>query len=90
MKYMDIFTDAVSHFTRIPPDFIKGYLKSFAIDQGKQGDLLNYVMQIDFPEIEAAILLSDLKSGDLQSAIKFFGKSFDVIRQEEQRQALVN
>jgi hypothetical protein len=87
---MDIFTNAVSHFTCIPPDFIKGYLKSFTNKQGEQGELLNYIMQIDFPEIEAAILLSDLKSRDLQSTIKFFSNSFDAIRQEEQRQALVN
>ncbi len=90
MKYMDIFTNAISHFTSIPPDFVKGYLKTFTIAQGNKGELLNYIMQIDFPEIEASILLSDLKSGDLQTTIKFFNNSFDVIRQEEQRQALVN
>jgi hypothetical protein len=90
MKYMDIFTDAVSYFTNIPPEFIKGYLKTYSIANGNKGDLLDYIMDIEFPEIEAIVLLHDLKSGDLESTIRFFNNSFDIIRTEELRQALVN
>jgi hypothetical protein len=90
MKYMDIFTDAVSYFTNIPPDFIKGYLKNYVGVSENNADLLNYIMDVEFPEIEAIVLLNDLKSGSLEATISFFNNSFQVIRNEEQRQAIVN
>ena len=90
MTYIDIFSDAVSHFTNIPQKFIKDYIKSFSRHNGRKGMLIDQIMNIEFPEIEAIVLLSDLKSGDLNNTLRFFNNSFDVIRQEEMRQALVN
>jgi hypothetical protein len=90
MTYIDIFSDAVSHFTNIPQDFVKDYIKSFSRLNGRKGVLIDEIMNIEFPEIEALILLSDLKSGDLKSTMNFLTNSFDVIRQEEIRQSMVN
>lgn len=90
MTYIDIFSDAISHFTNIPQDFVKDYIKSFSRLNGRKGALIDQIMSIDFPEVEALILLNDLKSGNLDNTLKFLMNSFDVIRQEESRQALVN
>jgi len=90
MTYIDIFSDAVSHFTNIPQEFVKDYIKSFSRLNGRKGVLIDEIMNVDFPEIEALILLSDLKSGDLNSTMNFLTNSFDVIRQEEIRQSMVN
>jgi len=87
---MDIFSDAVSHFTDIPQEFIKKYINNLSRTNGKNGLLFDYIMDIDFPEIEALILLNDLKSGDLDSTIDFFNNSFEIIREEESRQAIAN
>ncbi|ROL60187.1 hypothetical protein D9V86_09690 [Bacteroidetes/Chlorobi group bacterium ChocPot_Mid] len=90
MTYIDIFSDAISHFTNIPQDFVKDYIKSFSRLNGKKGVLIDQIMSIDFPEVEAMILLNDLKSGNLDNTLRFLMNSFDVIRQEEIRQSLVN
>ena len=90
MKYVDIFSNAISHFTNIPEEFVRDYLENFVRSEGYDTELMNYILDIDFPEIEGAILLQDLKTGDLQSTIKFFSNSFNVIKEEEQRQAMVN
>lgn len=90
MTYIDIFSDAISHFTNIPQDFVKDYIKSFSRLNGKKGVLIDQIMNIDFPEVEALILLNDLKSGNLDNTLRFLMNSFDVIRQEEIRQSLVN
>ncbi len=90
MTYLDIFSEAISHFTNIPKEFVVGYLKRYVETNDKDSELLDYILGIEFPEIEGAILLNDLKCGDLNTVISFFQKSFKVIKDEEQRQALVN
>ncbi|MFH1049928.1 MAG: hypothetical protein V1779_03240 [bacterium] len=90
MTYIDIFSDAVAHFTNIPQEYIKDYIKSFSRLHGRKGLLIDQLMNVEFPEIEALILLQDLKSGNLDNTLNFFNNSFDVIRQEELRQAMVN
>ena len=90
MKYVDIFSNAISHFTNIPEEFVRGYLENFVQSQGFNAELLDYILEIEFPEIEGAILLQDLKSGNLESTVNLFSNSFKVIQEEEQRQAMVN
>jgi len=90
MTYMDIFTDAVSYFTDIPQEFIKTYIKKYIQSNSEQSVLLEEILNIDFPEVEGLILLSDLKSGDLKSTINFFNNSLNIIRKEENRMAMVN
>ena len=90
MKYVDIFTTAVEHFTDIPREFIKQYIERYSSQNGRKGELLKYVMQIEFPELEGTILLRDLKAGNLASTINFFNNSFNIIKQEEYRQTIVN
>lgn len=90
MTYLDIFSEAISHFTDIPKEYVVGYLKRYIANNGEDSELLNYILGIEFPEIEGAILLNDLKCGDLNTVINFFQKSFKIIKDEERRQALVN
>lgn len=90
MTYIDIFSGAVEHFTDIPQEFIIEYIKDYAIANGKKGQLLEYIMNIEFPEFEAIVLLNNLKSSNIESVMTFFNNSLDVIVKEECRQAIVN
>ncbi len=89
MKYIDILSESVSHFTDIPKDFVKEKFEKFESNKIPKS-LLVYIYQIEFPELEGEILLEDLKDKNLSDTIKFFIDSIKMIRQETERQARLN
>ncbi len=90
MKYIDILTDAMEHFTTIPRENIKKYIYKFSSGEESEVKLLKTVMEIEFPRPEGEVLLEDLKSKNFADTIEFLKTSLMVYRQEVIRQSLVN
>ena len=89
MKYIDIISESISHFTDIPVEFVKTKFNLF--DQShKDKELLDMVLAVDFPEREASILLDDLKKGSLKGTIAFLIESISILKKETEIQSIVN
>lgn len=91
MKYIDIMSNAISHFTEIPSDFVKNYINRLSDKKDDRSvRLLNSVMDVEFPEVEGNILLEDLKQKDLNDTIGFLMNSLNAYHKEIIRQSIVN
>jgi len=90
MTYLDIFSDAISYFTDIPKEFVEEFLIQYSEDDEEKAQLIDYIMQIEFPDSVGCMLLEGLKSKNLEDTIDFFNSSFKMIRQEEMRQSILN
>ncbi len=90
MTYLDIISEALSEKTNIPKEFVVKFVAKYCASSGQDGELLRYVMSVQFPEEEAQILLSDLKKKSIEELTFYISQSIKILRQEEKRQAILN
>lgn len=91
MKYIDIMSDAISHFTHIPKDYVKTYIRKLGcVNDDTSVQILESVMQVEFPNPEGETLLEDLKNKDLTDTITFLVNTLQIYRNEVIRQSIVN
>lgn len=87
---MDIICDSISHFTEIPPQFIRMHFERMLNDGNKDTDLLKSLMNVEFPETEGMILADYLKSLELENTINYISNSMKLYNNEIVRQASYN
>ncbi len=88
--YLDIVSDSISHFTDIPPEFIKSRFEKLVDSSSRNGRLLKSLMKVEFPESEAMVLAGYLKSLTLENAIMYIGNSLKMYNDEMLSRSIFN
>lgn len=90
MKYIDIMSGAISHFTNIPEEKVIERFRNMQKSDKDSRKLLKSLMEVEFPRMEGQILLNYLKEKKLSNTITFLMNSIDIYKNEIHRQSIVN
>jgi hypothetical protein len=90
MRYIDVLAGAFSHHTGLSEEKIRNYLWSRCKTDSSEAILLRSVLRSDLPEHTAIKLMNRLIKSDLEVTSLFLIKTLKEIRQETQRQSVLN